>query len=98
MGHGPAVGEFHQSWPVFVLSYFKISSVQCFLPLALSGIMILVYCAELHEATSYETMIEGIFGPIAKGIVELCVAVYCFGSCLTYLVVIEDQIADGEFQ
>ena len=58
--------------------------------------MILAYCAELHQASSYETMIEGMFGRIAKGIVELCVAIYCFGSCLTYLVVIGDQIADGE--
>ena len=63
----------------------------------MAGIMILAYCAELHQASSYETMIEGMFGPIAKGIVEVCVAIYCFGSCLTYLVVIGDQIADSEF-
>ena len=59
--------------------------------------MTLAFCAELHQASSYETMIEGMFGPIAKGIVELCVAVYCFGSCLTYLVVIGEQIVDSEF-
>ena len=73
-------------------------SVQCFLPIALAGLMILAYCAELHQASSYEAMIEGMFGSIAKGIVELFVAVYCFGSCLTYLVVIGDQIVDSEFQ
>lgn len=77
-------------------SLSKCFSTQCFLPFIMAGLMILAYCAELHQASSYETMMGGMFGPIAKGIVELCVAIYCFGSCLTYLVVIGDQISDSE--
>lgn len=37
-----------------------------------------------------------MLGPAAKLITEIMVCVYCFGCCVTLLVVMGDQIEDGK--
>ena len=59
------------------------------------GLMVLAYCVEKTQLGTYEDVIQGMLGPYAKAIVELCVAVYCFGTTIAFLVVIGDQIDDS---
>ncbi len=66
------------------------------LPFIFGSLMILAYCAELKQAGTYEEIMERMFSPHLRSLTEVLVFVYCFGGCVTYLVIIGDQIEDGE--
>ena len=58
--------------------------------------MILSYCAELKQAGTYEEIMEHMFGRYMRSLTEIMVFVYCFGACITYLVVMGDQVEDSK--
>lgn len=58
------------------------------------GLLVLAYCVEETQKGTYEDVMLGVLGPYAKAIAEFCVAIYCFGTTITFLVVIGDQIDD----
>ena len=66
------------------------------LPFIIIGLIILVYCAELKQAITCEDTLGKMLGPGMKLITEICVCVYCFGCCVTLLVVMGDQIEDSK--
>lgn len=45
---------------------------------------------------TYEDVIGAVWGPLAKTVAEICVTVYCFGTCVAFLVVVGDQLDDSE--
>lgn len=59
------------------------------------GVLILVFVAGETGATTYEGTVEAACGPVVKVFAELCLVAFCFGSNTAYLVVIEDQLEDG---
>ena len=58
--------------------------------------MILAYCAELKQAGTYEEIMEHMFSPHLRSLTEVLVFIYCFGTCITFLVVMGDQIEDSK--
>lgn len=60
------------------------------------GLLVLAYCVEETQKGTYEDVMFGVLGPYAKAIAEFCVAIYCFGTTITFLVVIGDQIDDSK--
>ena len=58
--------------------------------------MILAYCAELKQASTYEEIMEHMFSHHLRSLTEMLVFFYCFGACVTYLVVMGDQIEDSK--
>ncbi len=66
------------------------------IPFIIGGLMILSYCAELKQAGTYEEIMEHMFSHHLRLLTEILVSVYCFGACITYLVVIGEQIEDSK--
>lgn len=70
--------------------------MQGLVPFCVAGLTILAYCSELTQSCTYEMMMEKMWGTWARVITEICIAIYCFGACVTYLVVIGNQFEDSE--
>ena len=81
-----------------VLSSFTHTHAQLILPFIIGGLVILAYCAELKQAATYEQIMEQMFGHWMRSVTELCVFIYCFGTCVTFIVVIGDQVEDSKYE
>ena len=66
------------------------------MPFAILGLMILAYCAELKQCSTYEDIMSAVLAPWVKLVTEGCVIIYMFGCCTTFLVVIGEQMEDRE--
>lgn len=74
--------------------YWGVVTEMLILPFIIGGLVILAYCAELKQAATYEQIMEQMFGHWMRSVTELCVFIYCFGTCVTFIVVIGDQVED----
>ena len=72
-------------------------SLQALIPFILISLITLAYCTEMTQSSSYEMMMGKMWGAWARITAEICIAIYCFGCCVTYLVVIGEQIEDSEY-
>ena len=57
----------------------------------------LAHLAERLQAATFEEVVGGACGRVVKAIVDICIIVYTFGTCIAFLVVIGDQLQDCEF-
>ncbi|KAI6645754.1 Sodium-coupled neutral amino acid transporter 7 [Oopsacas minuta] len=64
----------------------------CLAILMAINLVVIAYATELSRANSYQQMIKRLFGSIAATIVQICIILYTFGSCVTYTVIIGDQV------
>ena len=60
------------------------------------GLIVLAHLAETLQASTYEESVGRACGKVAKAIVDTCIIVYTFGTSITFLVVIGDQLQDCE--
>ncbi|XP_064399052.1 sodium-coupled neutral amino acid transporter 7-like isoform X2 [Halichondria panicea] len=60
----------------------------------ISSVLVLAYGAELKHKTTYEDTVEAVCGPVVKLVAEICLLAFCFGSNITYLVIVGDQLED----
>ena len=60
------------------------------------GLIVLAHLAETLQASTYEEVVGRACGKVAKAIVDVCIIVYTFGTCIAFLVVIGDQLQDCE--
>ena len=58
------------------------------------GLLVLADLAETLQAATYEDVVGGACGPIVKTVVDSCIIVYTFGTCIAFLVLIGDQLQD----
>jgi len=61
------------------------------LAFACSTLVILAYCADSHVSPTYQDVIKSCLGSKFHLISSICIAVYCYGCCITFLIVIGDQ-------
>lgn len=54
----------------------------------------LAHLAETLQAATYEEVIGRACGPVVKAVVDTCIIIYTFGTCIAFLVVIGDQLQD----
>lgn len=54
----------------------------------------LAHLAETLQAATYEEVIGRACGPVIKAVVDTCIIIYTFGTCIAFLVVIGDQLQD----
>ena len=83
---------------LFSLVLHTHTHAQLILPFIIGGLVILAYCAELKQAATYEKIMEQMFGHWMRSLTELCVFIYCFGTCVTFIVVIGDQVEDSKYE
>jgi sodium-coupled neutral amino acid transporter 7/8 len=58
------------------------------------GLIVLAHLAETLQASTYEEVVGRACGPVVKAVVDSCIIVYTFGTCIAFLVVIGDQLQD----
>ena len=56
----------------------------------------LAHLAETLQAGTFEEVVGGACGQVVKAVVDGCIIVYTFGTCIAFLVVIGDQLQDCE--
>jgi len=64
----------------------------------LLSISLLIRTATHTKLDSYELITVHLFGPIVGAIVELCIIVFCFGTCVAYIVAVGDILDAGVIQ
>ncbi|XP_050409345.1 sodium-coupled neutral amino acid transporter 7-like [Patella vulgata] len=71
-----------------VLVAISIQSI--LLVFIVAAIMILVYCSDLKQATTYQDVVLSVCGKKAQTGAAICLFWYCFGACITFLIIIGD--------
>ncbi|KAF7379451.1 putative sodium-coupled neutral amino acid transporter 7 [Vespula maculifrons] len=63
-----------------------------FLIFITAALIVLANCSDITNSTTIQNTLAILCGPSALFLCALCVAVYSFGCCLTFLIIIGDQL------
>ncbi len=63
----------------------------CAVFLMATTMLVLVYCARLHNVHSYHEVLRIMCGKRVMQVAAASIAITCFGICVTYLIIIGDQ-------
>lgn len=55
------------------------------------AIMILAYCSDINKSLTYQDVVESVCGKNAQRLCAFTIMTYCFGTCITFLIIIGDQ-------
>ena len=56
-----------------------------------SAMMILLYCSDLHHSATYQDVVYSLCGKKMQMTCAGMIALYCFGTCVTFFIIIADQ-------
>lgn len=62
-----------------------------FLVFIVTAIMILAYCSDIKGANTYQDVVSTVCGKNAQRASAVFLTTYCFGTCITFLIIIGDQ-------
>ncbi|KAM4720698.1 sodium-coupled neutral amino acid transporter 7 [Rhinophrynus dorsalis] len=57
----------------------------------ISGLVILAHCADACSERTYQEVVRGVCGRTAGVLCEVMIAVYTFGTCIAFFIIIGDQ-------
>jgi sodium-coupled neutral amino acid transporter 7/8 len=60
--------------------------------LAMGGLFILTYCTNIAKVDSFQNLVDHFCGSRAKSWTSVAIFLYSFGCCLTFMIIIGDQI------
>uniref|UniRef100_A0A8D2LE35 Sodium-coupled neutral amino acid transporter 7 n=1 Tax=Varanus komodoensis TaxID=61221 RepID=A0A8D2LE35_VARKO len=66
-------------------------SLQCMLVFIIGGLVILAYCSQASNERTYQEVVWAVCGKVAGVLCEVAIAVYTFGTCTAFLIIIGDQ-------
>ncbi|XP_061196887.1 sodium-coupled neutral amino acid transporter 7-like [Saccostrea echinata] len=55
------------------------------------AIMILAYCSDINKSLTYQDVVASVCGKNAQRLCAFTIMTYCFGTCITFLIIIGDQ-------
>ncbi|XP_069822493.1 sodium-coupled neutral amino acid transporter 7 [Dendropsophus ebraccatus] len=58
----------------------------------ISGLVILAHCADACSERTYQEVVRGICGRVTGVLCEILIAVYTFGTCIAFFIIIGDQL------
>lgn len=58
----------------------------------ISGLVILGYCCQVSNESTYQEVVRATCGKVTGVICEVAIAVYTFGTCIAFFIVIGDQL------
>ncbi|XP_075694355.1 sodium-coupled neutral amino acid transporter 7 isoform X2 [Rhinoderma darwinii] len=58
----------------------------------ISGLVILAHCADACSEQTYQEVVRGICGRVTGVLCEVLIAVYTFGTCIAFFIIIGDQL------
>lgn len=56
------------------------------------SLLVLALCADIKRSSTYQDVVSSMCGPRGRVFCEVCIILYCFGACITFLIVIGDQM------
>ncbi|XP_041376030.1 putative sodium-coupled neutral amino acid transporter 7 [Gigantopelta aegis] len=62
-----------------------------FLVFIVAAIMILAYCSDIKQSTTYQDVVYSVCGKWAHTASAVTLLIYCYGTCITFLIIIGDQ-------
>lgn len=65
--------------------------LQVFLVFVVVALVTLGYCSDLKQSATYQDTIFSVCGKHAQTACALSILLYCFGTCITFLIIIGDQ-------
>ncbi|XP_067905909.1 sodium-coupled neutral amino acid transporter 7 [Heterodontus francisci] len=64
----------------------------CLLLFIITGLVILAYCSQVSSKTTYQEVVRAACGQVIGTICDVLIAVYTFGTCIAFLIIIGDQL------
>ncbi|KAG9266504.1 putative sodium-coupled neutral amino acid transporter 7 [Astyanax mexicanus] len=64
----------------------------CMLVFIITGLVILAYCSQVSNEGTYQEVVRAVCGKVLGVICEIAIAVYTFGTCIAFLIIIGDQL------
>ncbi|KAJ8336621.1 hypothetical protein SKAU_G00378410 [Synaphobranchus kaupii] len=58
----------------------------------ISGLVILAYCSQVSNETTYQEVVRAVCGRVTGVLCEVAIAIYTFGTCIAFLIIIGDQL------
>lgn len=58
----------------------------------ISGLVILGYCSQVSNESTYQEVVRATCGKVTGILCEVAIAVYTFGTCIAFFIVIGDQL------
>ncbi|XP_003970105.2 sodium-coupled neutral amino acid transporter 7 [Takifugu rubripes] len=58
----------------------------------ISGLVVLGYCSEVSNESTYQEVVRATCGKVTGVLCEISIAVYTFGTCIAFFIVIGDQL------
>ncbi|KAI3377863.1 hypothetical protein L3Q82_008999 [Scortum barcoo] len=58
----------------------------------ISGLVILGYCSQVSNESTYQEVVRASCGKVTGVLCEVAIAVYTFGTCIAFFIVIGDQL------
>lgn len=58
----------------------------------ISGLVILGYCSQVSNESSYQEVVRATCGKVTGILCEIAIAIYTFGTCIAFFIVIGDQL------
>ncbi|XP_061883395.1 sodium-coupled neutral amino acid transporter 7 [Entelurus aequoreus] len=58
----------------------------------ISGLVILAYCSQVSNESTYQEVVRATCGKVTGVLCEIAIAVYTFGTCIAFFIVIGDQL------
>jgi len=55
------------------------------------SMVVLVYCAQVHSSATYQDVVFACCGRATRNLCSVTIALYSFGTCVTFLIIIGDQ-------
>ncbi|XP_044290157.1 putative sodium-coupled neutral amino acid transporter 7 isoform X1 [Varanus komodoensis] len=68
-----------------------IALQMCMLVFIIGGLVILAYCSQASNERTYQEVVWAVCGKVAGVLCEVAIAVYTFGTCTAFLIIIGDQ-------
>lgn len=68
-----------------------LTSVQVLAVFIFVTMVALVYCAQVHSSATYQDVVAACCGGATRNFCSLAIALYSFGTCVTFLIIIGDQ-------
>lgn len=78
---------FHQAGGVVTGGLVQLSMLVFIIP----ALLILAYCSDWNGSNTLQDVLSFTWGKRAEKLTAFCTALYCFGTCITFLIIIGDQ-------
>ena len=70
---------------------FHFMFVQVLVFFIMGSLLMLAFCSDVSGSSTYQDVVQHLCGKRAQILTSIAVVLYCFGTCVTFLIIIADQ-------